>query len=72
MAENPPGDDDVRYRHRRMLLLQSSSPSYLLMASLEAAALHATENGTFEEAVQAAQVGDSSVQICSFYQLPCV
>lgn len=40
-------------------MLQSSSPSYLLMASLDAARAQAAAGGAFDEATAAAQVADS-------------
>ncbi|PNG99491.1 Arginine decarboxylase, partial [Tetrabaena socialis] len=49
--------------------LQSSSPSYLLMASLDAARAQAAQGGALDEAVAAAQLIRSAVSRCQHLEL---
>ncbi|KAG2484609.1 hypothetical protein HYH03_016563 [Edaphochlamys debaryana] len=49
---------------RALQTLQSSSPSYLLLASLDAARAQATAGGAFNEACRAAQVIRAAVATC--------
>ena len=44
------------------LLLQSSSPSYLLMASLDGARAHAQQQGIWEEPLRAGQLSIAKLQ----------
>eukprot|EP00198_Chlamydomonas_reinhardtii_P010422 XP_001699759.1 lysine decarboxylase [Chlamydomonas reinhardtii] len=54
---------------RALQTLQSSSPSYLLMASLDAARQQAAAGGAFAEPCAAAQVIREAVSRCSLVQL---
>ncbi|KXZ51235.1 hypothetical protein GPECTOR_13g722 [Gonium pectorale] len=54
---------------RALQTLQSSSPSYLLMASLDAARAQAAAGGAYDEPTAAAQVVREAVTRCRFVQL---